>query len=331
MNIANPSYLALLALCLVFLLLLFGRERKLKRRFAQYAELHLREHYYHSHSPFWTGFKLFLSILALSCIIIALARPQWDYENKELQSSGMDIIFALDVSKSMDATDMMPSRLLRAILQIGSFLEQVKTDRIGIIAFAGTATLQCPLTDDYEAVRIVLNGLNSNTVEIPGTDIGSALRLAENAFPEGSKSKTLVLISDGEDLQHSALREARILKTKGIRVYTMGVGSPEGTIIRHPETGEEVKSKLDEATLQEIARITEGEYYRVTPGGEEIQLILKRIYESESTRRGKKVTILKEQYYLFGILAIILLMIESFIDPRKRKRGIMAAEKSNEH
>ncbi|HNW24191.1 MAG TPA: VWA domain-containing protein [Candidatus Cloacimonas sp.] len=330
MNIANPYYLALSGLCLLLLILLFRRERFLQRRFTRYAELHLKEHYYHSQSPFWIGFKLFLCILALGCVIIALARPQWDYENKDLQSSGMDIIFAIDVSQSMDATDMMPSRLLRAILQIGSFLEQVKTDRIGIIAFAGVATLQCPLTDDYEAVRIVLNGCNSNTVEIPGTDIGSALSLAADAFPEGSKSNTLILISDGEDLENSALREAKKLKIKGIRVYTMGVGSPEGTIIRNPETGEEVKSKLDETTLQEIARITEGEYFRVTPGGEEIQLILKRIYENEITRRGKKVTILKEQYYLFAIMAIILLIIECLIDPRKRKKGLMAAEKSNE-
>jgi len=330
MNIANPYYLALSGLCLLLLILLFRRERFLQRRFTRYAELHLKEHYYHSQSPFWIGFKLFLCILALGSVIIALARPQWDYENKDLQSSGMDIIFAIDVSQSMDATDMMPSRLLRAILQIGSFLEQVKTDRIGIIAFAGVATLQCPLTDDYEAVRIVLNGCNSNTVEIPGTDIGSALSLAADAFPEGSKSNTLILISDGEDLENSALREAKKLKIKGIRVYTMGVGSPEGTIIRNPETGEEVKSKLDETTLQEIARITEGEYFRVTPGGEEIQLILKRIYENEITRRGKKVTILKEQYYLFAIMAIILLIIECLIDPRKRKKGLMAAEKSNE-
>ena len=331
MNIANPYYLALLAFCLIFLILLFRRENRLRRRFQKYAELHLKEHYYHSQSPFWIGFKLFICILALGCIIIALTRPQWDYEKKDLQSSGMDIIFAIDVSKSMDATDMMPSRLLRAILQIGSFLDQVKTDRIGIIAFAGTATLQCPLTDDYEAVRIVLNGLNSNSVEIAGTNIGKALALAAEAFPTDSKANTLILISDGEDLENSVLRKAKELKAKGIRVYTMGVGSPKGTIIRHPETGEEVKTFLDESTLQEIAELTNGEYFRVTPGGEEIQLILKRIYESESIRRGKKVTILKEQYYLFGILALLLLIIESLLDPRKRKRGLMAAEHSDEH
>ncbi|MEN6444637.1 MAG: VWA domain-containing protein [Candidatus Cloacimonas sp.] len=330
MNIANPYFLVLSVICLIFFILLFRRERYLQRRFNKYAEAHLREHYYNSQSPFWIGFKLFLVILALASVIVALARPEWDYEKKDLQSSGMDIIFAIDVSKSMDATDMMPSRLLRAILQIGSFLEQIKTDRIGIIAFAGTATLECPLTDDYEAVKIVLNGLNSNSVEIPGTNIGSALNMAATAFPEGSKSNTLILISDGEDLENSALRKAKELKTKGIRVYTMGVGSPEGTLIRNPETGEEVQSKLDEKTLQEIARITDGEYYRVTPGGEEIQLILKRIYESESSRRGRKVSLLKAQYYLFGILALIFLEIETLINPGKRKKGLLAAEHSNE-
>ncbi|MDY0152590.1 MAG: VWA domain-containing protein [Candidatus Cloacimonas sp.] len=303
------------------LLWLGAKRAKLqKKRFSRYAEAHLLPHYNLQRSPFWLGFKLFLLVLAMMCIIIALVRPQWDYEMKDMQSSGMDIVFAIDVSKSMDATDMQPSRLLRAVLQIGSFLDQVKTDRIGIIAFSGIATLECPLTDDYEALKIVLNSLSSNTISQPGTDIGAALKLAGDAFSTSSGANSLILISDGEDLEGSALRQAKMLKERGIRVHCMGVGSPEGIVIRHPETGEEVLSKLDEATLKEASRITGGEYYRVTPGGDEIQLILKQIYASEESRtNSKRLNVQKEQYYLFACLALLLLILESLIDPRKRK------------
>jgi len=331
MNLGHPYYLGLLVFCALILLLLIRREKKLQKRFAEYSDLHLKGIYYARRSPFWMGFRIVLSTLALGLIALALIRPQWDYENRTLESSGMDIVFAIDVSKSMDATDMMPSRLLRASLQISSFLQQLKTDRIGIIAFAGVATLECPLTDDYEAVKIVLNSLNSDTVERPGTNLGAAITLAEKAFATASATTALVLISDGEDLEAEGIKQARRLKDKGIRIYCMGVGSPQGAVIRHPQTGEEVISKLDEQTLQAIAEAGGGEYYRVTPGGDEIQLILKRIYDTEESRfRSKNLNARKEQYYLFASLALILLLVESLIDPRRRRTGLMAAEKDNE-
>jgi Ca-activated chloride channel family protein len=303
------------------------RSKRQIKRFSRYAEPHLFPHYYIQRSTFWQGFKLFVLVLALLSIVIALVRPQWDYETRNLQSSGMDIVFAIDVSKSMDATDMQPSRLLRAVLQISSFLGQVKTDRIGIIAFAGVSSLECPLTDDYEALKIVLSSLSSNTISQPGTDIGAALELAGNAFSASSGANSLILISDGEDLEGSALRQAKVLKERGIRIHTMGVGSPEGTIIRNPDTGAEIVSKLDETTLKEISRITGGEYFRVTPGGDEIQLILKQIYANEESRtNSKKVNAYKDQYYLFACLALLLLILESLIDPRKRTQGLLSAE-----
>lgn len=300
------------------------------KRFGRYAQSHMMSHYFHSQSAFWVSFKLFILCLALAAIIVAIVRPQWDYVHKETESSGMDIVFAIDVSKSMDAQDMMPSRLMRAVIQISAFLEQVQTDRIGIITFAGVATLECPLTDDYEAVKIVLGSLSTNNIPKPGTNIGAALELAADAFVTGQQQNTLILISDGEDLEGAATAQAKLLKAKGVRIHTMGVGSPEGYVITHPETGQEVISKLDEASLTELSRITDGEYYRVTPGGEEIQLILKRIYESEEKRiNRKRINVLQEQYHLFAGLALILLLLESFIDPRRRK-GILAAENTNE-
>ena len=224
----------------------------------------------------------------------------------------------------------MPSRLMRAVIQISAFLDQVQTDRIGIITFAGVATLECPLTDDYGAVKIVLNSLSTSNIPKPGTDIGAALKLAADAFIPDQQQNTLILISDGEDLEGAAMKEAKLLKTNGVRIHTMGVGSPEGYLITNPQTGQEVISKLDEASLTEISHISGGEYYRVTPGGEEIQLILKRIYESEEKRVNRKsINVLREQYHIFAGFALLLLVLESLIDPRKRK-GMLAAENSYE-
>ncbi|MDD3235319.1 MAG: VWA domain-containing protein [Candidatus Cloacimonetes bacterium] len=330
MNIVYPHLLALLLICAFLFLLVFRRRKRVQKRFKRYAESHMMQHYFRSQSPFWLGFKLVILCLALASIVLALLRPQWDYAQKETESSGMDIVFAIDVSKSMDAQDMMPSRLMRAMMQISAFLDQVKTDRIGIITFAGVATLECPLTDDYGAVKIVLNSLSTDNIPKHGTNIGAALKLAADAFVPGQQQNTLILISDGEDLEGAAIKEAKLLKTKGVRIHTMGVGSPEGYLITNPQTGQEVMSKLDEAALTEIAHITGGEYYRVTPGGEEIQLILKRIYKNEEKRNNRKsVTVLKEQYHLFAGFALLLLILESLIDPRKRK-GMFAAENSYE-
>ncbi len=326
MNIVNPHLFVLLLLCPALLYLVLTRGRRLQQRFVQYAQNHMMSHYYRKASPFWVGFRLVLLLLALAAIVIALVRPQWDFAQKNTESNGMDIIFAIDVSKSMDAQDMMPSRLLRAVIQISAFLDQVKTDRIGIITFAGVATMECPLTDDYEAVKIVLSSLSTDNNPKPGTNIGAALKLASESLGDVKGAGSLILISDGEDLAGSAEEQAKLLKAKGIRLYAMGVGSPQGFKIVHPQTGEEVVSKLDEASLTKLAHLTGAEYYRVTPGGEEIQLILQRIYHTEEERITKRsMSVYKEQYNLFACLAIILLLVESLINPLKRK-GLMAAE-----
>lgn len=330
MNLVNPHLLALLIVSAVLFVLVIKRKSRIAKRFSSYAQVHLMRYIYREHSPFWSGFRLFVLILALSATIFALVRPQWDFVDRETESSGMDIIFAIDVSKSMDAKDMMPSRLMRAIIQISAFLEQVKTDRIGIIAFAGNATLECPLTDDYEAVKIVLSSLSTNTVTKPGTNIGAALQLAVDAFDSASPANTLILISDGEDLAATGIKQAKQLAGKNVRIHSMGVGSPDGYIITHPETGNEVLSKLDEESLSRISQSTGGDYYRVTPGGDEIQLILRRIYESEERRISrKKLNILKDQYHIFAAIALILLFTENIIDPR-RKKGTLGPENYHE-
>ncbi len=233
----------------------------------------------------------------------------------------MDIIFAIDVSRSMEATDIQPNRLTRSILQVSAFVDQLKTDRLAVISFAGTATIECPLTEDHEAVKMVLSSLSTESAARAGTEISRALDAARTAFQAGSGPGVLVLISDGEDLSTASITKARDLASDHIRIYTMGVGSEEGALIRNPYTGEERVSKLDAANLQRIAQVSGGEFFRITPSAAEIQLLLSRIYQSEKSQSSARtVNLYKEQYHLFASAALIFLLLESLILPLKRKR-----------
>ncbi len=321
MNLYYPWHLLLLLVIVPLAVLLLLLRRRREKRFSQYAEAHFAPHYLARLSPFYTVLKISLLILALIFLILALVRPQWDYEHREFESEGLDIIICLDISKSMDAVDMSPSRLIRAKLQIASFLEKLEGDRVGLIAFAGRATLECPLTDDYESVSMVLKSLTTASAVQLGTDIGAALELAEQAFNAAGGSNILILISDGEDLENSGVQQAARLATTGKKIYTMGVGTAEGSVVIDPETGEEAFSRLDVNTLQRIASAGGGKFYAVTPGQSELELILQNIYTAEKGRqRSKSISSLREQYHIFAVFALLILLLESLILPLRKPR-----------
>ncbi|MDD4034240.1 MAG: VWA domain-containing protein [Candidatus Cloacimonetes bacterium] len=319
MNLHDPQALWLLLLIPVLVLLVYLSRKRLEKRFVKYAEQAFMALYLSRRSPFYSGLKLAILILAAAFVIISISRPQWDYRERELSNSGMDIVFAIDVSRSMEATDIQPSRLLRSILQVSAFVNQLEGDRIGLISFAGAATIECPLTDDYEAFQMVLSSLDTSSAPRAGTDIARALDVANSAFAAAAGEGVLILISDGEDLSPNAVARAKELGDKGIRIYTMGVGSEEGAIISNPYTGEERVSKLDIGILDRIARISGADFFRITPSAAEIQLLLSRIYDREKTRSEvRKVNLYKEQYHIFVIIALILIIVESLILPLKR-------------
>ncbi|MFO8144329.1 MAG: VWA domain-containing protein, partial [Candidatus Syntrophosphaera sp.] len=234
---------------------------------------------------------------------------------------GLDIMICLDISRSMDARDMTPSRLMRAKLQTDSFIKKLEGDRVGIIAFAGNATLECPLTDDYESVSLVLNSLTTDAAVRMGTDIGAALALAERSFQVSGGNNVLLLITDGEDLEHSAVAEARRLGASGITIYAMGVGTEKGTWIEEAGTGRKAFSKLDSQALREIAVVGNGEYYSVTPGQSELQMILQSIYSAEKGRASSRnISLLRDQYAIPAAIALLILVLESLILPLRKKR-----------
>jgi Ca-activated chloride channel homolog len=321
MNIVNPVLLFLLIILLPLAGLVFVVGKRFRKRFGAFAEQGFWEYYFRDWSFFFLRLKAVLLITALAFIVIALVRPQWDRETHDIKRSGLDIAICVDASKSMDATDIAPTRLQRAKDQISAFIDEQEGDRIALIPFAGTAFVQCPLTDDYDAAKMLLSSLNSNSVPIWGTDIGKALSEAKTVFDKNTKTRVVVLISDGEDLNDSAVREARSLAQEGIIVYVMGVGTPEGAGIRLSAedlpagySGQEIISKLDNKTLAKIAETTGGEFFMITPAQDEIQAILKHIASLEKSKlSSRRMSIYKEQYGLFAIGALLLLLLETVL------------------
>src|SRR5438552_1670142 len=213
-----------------------------------------------------------LVVVAVICVIVALARPQWGFDWEETKQRGLDIVVAIDTSKSMLAEDIAPNRLARAKFAALDLMQQARSDRLGLVAFAGNAFLQCPLTIDDSAFRQSVEALDVNTIPQGGTAIGEAIETAMTAFKEGDNYRTLVLITDGEDHDSAALDAAKKAADTGLKIFTIGIGSAEGELLRirdgkgrtdyvRDEQGNVVKSHLQEELLQDIAKASGGAYY----------------------------------------------------------------------
>ncbi len=217
--------------------------------------------------------KRALLVAAVGSLFLTLARPVWGFSEESSRSSGLDIIVCFDVSKSMLATDLKPNRLLRAKLAVQDLLQVAQADRLGLVAFAGRAFLQCPLALDTESFRLTVQALDTDTIPLPGTAIGEALREAQVAFKgEASGARAVVIFTDGEDHEPGAVERARECARDGIRVFTVGVGTVAGDVLVdtpdpfgnkrfiHDEDGNVVKSALNEPALKEIAEAGGGFY-----------------------------------------------------------------------
>ena len=216
---------------------------------------------------------------AIALIGVALAGPRWGVEITEQRATTEDVVFVLDVSKSMLVADMRPNRLARAKASIANFVRRKGTGSVGLVAFSGQAFLQCPLTRDYDAFFRTLEETDTSSIQVPGTDIGRALEEAEAAFAKNRNRKLVLMLTDGEDLEAGGIDAAKKLAREGLVVHSIGVGTPAGgpiTVISalgSPDTlkdssGEEIRSRLDEATLTQVAEITRGRFVRLGQAGE---------------------------------------------------------------
>ncbi len=337
MDLANPHFAEpqWLWLSLVGPLALFALQRYAawarRKNLRQLAAPDFVRAMTRSHSPLRRAIKNVLLMLIFALIGLALARPQWGEQIEKSQMLGQDIVFVLDCSRSMLASDVNPSRLQRAKLAILDFVQREAHGRLGLVAFSGQAFLQCPLTFDYGAFHDALVTVDDRTIPVPGTDIGRALEEGFQAMDKGERQKLLVLLTDGEDLEKSGIRMAESLAKKGVVVYTIGVGTPAGAEIQvlnergAPEvlrdsTGEVVHSRLDEPTLRAIAEATHGNYYRLGPVGEglaKVRLAIDNLKFSGATP-SRKLGV--DRFYLPLGIALVLLVIESLIGTRRSRQ-----------
>lgn len=272
-------------------------------------------------------------VLAVACAIVALARPQWGFTWQEVKQRGVDIVVAIDTSKSMLAQDIPPNRLARARLAALELMQLARSDRLGLVAFAGSAFLPCPLTIDDAAFRQSVESLDVNTIPEGGTALANAIETAQKAFKEGENHKVLVLISDGEDHDSGAAEAAKKAAEAGLRIYTIGIGTTEGELLRvkdaqghedylKDDEGHAVKSRLNEGLLQEIATVGGGFYLRLS-GAKTIDTL----YESpnglaslpKAEHQEKLVKQFHERYQWPLGAAVVLLVIEMLLPERKRK------------
>jgi len=272
--------------------------------------------------------KMVMIIAAVSLLAFSLARPQWGFEWQEMKFKGIDILIAMDVSKSMLATDVKPNRLERTKFAVKDLVKKLNGDRIGLIAFAGTAFLQCPPTIDYNGFLLTLDDLNINTIPRGGTAISAAIREAVRIFKgQDKKYKVLILVTDGDDLEGDPMRSAKEAADAGIKIYCVGVGTFEGSLIPAAgegwvadKSGNVVKTMLNEELLKNIAISTGGSYVRATQSDFGLTLLYDKSISRLEKRdiEGKMNKQYQERFRYFLGLAILLLIVEPFISERKR-------------
>ena len=303
-----------------------------KKAIEAFAELELIKQLSPEMSKYKHSMKFIVMILAISCLILGLANPQIGTKMEEVKREGVDIIIALDVSKSMLAEDIKPNRLESATRSISKLIGKLHNDKIGLIVFAGDAFVQLPLTADYNAAKLFLRTINTNIVPIQGTAIGKAILLSMKSFDaEDDKHKALIIITDGENHEDDAVQIATEAKEKGIVIHTIGMGSPEGVPIplysgrrqkgfHKDRDGNTILTKLDERMLQEISSITNGKYIRATNRQVELAVVLDEIATMEKKEFEAKIfTDYEDRFQYFIALALLFLMIDMFVSERKSR------------
>lgn len=287
--------------------------------------------------PFRSKLKPFIKsgiiIFSIVLIIISLANPQVGAKIEEVKQVGIDVFIVLDVSLSMKAEDIKPNRLEKAKHEIGKLIQRLHGDRIGLIVFSGEAYVQFPLTTDYSAANLFLNAVDVTTVPQPGTAISTALQMAITSFKKDEDTKkAVVVITDGEDHEGDLESVIKDAIDKGVQIYTIGLGSPAGVPIplynasgaqigyKKDINGQVVLTKLDEATLQKIAELGNGKYYRGSNTEDELDKIYNDLAKIEGTEYGAtRITDYEDRFYYFLFPAVLLLLMEFFISNTKSK------------
>jgi Ca-activated chloride channel family protein len=331
----NPELLHLLwgvILLLGFFVVMNRYKQELLKRFGNLEILHKLMSGY---SPGRRNLKIFLIVLSYIFFVIALANPQIGTKLEEVKREGVDIMIAIDVSKSMLAEDITPNRLEKAKHAVSKFLDLLQGDRVGLVAFAGIAHVQCPLTLDYSAAKLFLSIIDPDLIPQPGTAIGQAIKTSAAAFNvQERKHKVLVLITDGEDHEGDPVEAAKEAEKQGVIIYTVGIGTPQGVPIpeytasgaqagfKKDRQGSVVTTKLDIYTLQKIAYETGGKYYLASSSESELDEIYNEISKLEKKELvSKQFSQYEDRFQIFLAIGLILLVAEILIPERRKLKA----------
>ncbi|MBP7497990.1 MAG: VWA domain-containing protein [Bacteroidales bacterium] len=329
-KLANDIYLYGLLLIPFFILSYIILLKWKKKSLALYGNSELINRLISNKSKSRELLKFILFSIAFIFLIIGIANPQLGSKIEKVHRKGIDLIIALDISNSMLAEDIKPNRLEKAKYAILKLIDKLEDDRLGLVIFAGSAYNQLPITSDHSAAKMFVSTLNTELISSQGTAISAALDLAQNSFQEDSKNnKAIVVISDGEDHEEGALEKAKTIAEKGIRIFTIGIGSPDGSPIpvakfnnqfKSDKEGKVVITKLNEIILQQIAATGNGMYVRATASETGLNTIFKEINKMEKQEYDNKVfTDYEDRYQYFIAIALLLLIIESLLLERRNK------------
>lgn len=331
MNFSRLWLLNFLWLLPLFAFLFLHQYRQKDRALAALADPHLLKRLVGKVIPGMRVLKSTLFLCAASLMIFAMAGPRWGSHYEEVSRKGVDIMLALDVSASMLVKDVDPDRFERAKREIMDLLKVMEGDRAGLVIFAGSAFVQCPLTLDYSALMMFLNSLEPGMIPARGTDLGSAIDACRESFNlDDATDKVIMLFTDGEDNEAKGEEAARLAASKGVRIFVFGIGTPEGGPIPQKDggggfikdkDGNVVISRLEEQGLVDLAAASGGLYAR----SDSSDMDLDRIYfdgvkirtEAKELKSGK-IKVWEERFYLFLLAAFFLLFLEGFLKERKR-------------
>ena len=331
-RIDNPEFLYLL-LAIPLLVLIFILARLNRRRLlAKFGEMELVKKLFPNVSIYKPAVKLSILCLAYAFAVIGLANPQIGVKLEESKREGIDVIIALDVSNSMHAEDVKPNRLENAKLAILKLIDKLQEDRIGLVVFAGEAYYQLPLTTDYAAAKLMLANVDCDLIPTQGTAIGAAIDLAANSFIEDDKrSKTIIVITDGENHEDDAVSAASDAAKKGISVHSIGVGKDQGSPIPiykngamigyfKDEQGNSVLSKCDPVMLKSISDAGKGRFIQTYGADPDLAKLLNDIAKMEKKQYETRLySDYEDRFQYFFAAALLLIVLEIFLSENKNK------------
>lgn len=323
----SPEYFYLLAVPAALLLVFLLTRRQARKQRRRLADKQLWTRLVPDYSPHRQFAKLVLTLTAMVCLVLMLARPQYGTADVSEDKRGIEAVFVVDVSNSMLAQDVQPDRLSRSKLLVSTLIDRMKNDKVALAVFAGEAYPQLPITNDYASAKLFLDNLTTGMVTLQGTNLASAIELGRSSFTARKDvGKAIIIITDGEDHEEGAIEKAKEAAKEGLKVYVLGVGSKDGDGATIPQDdgtsltdqdGQVVKSKLNEQMCREVAAAGGGKYFHVDNSNaaqEQLQAELSTLKQADNS---SNFTNPDEQYQAVALLAFLLLLVEFFLFEKK--------------